>query len=960
MIRKLRRPQADAPPEDADGGSDVAQSAVQTDAPSDIEAESPVESAKSARKPDAVVPPGVTPSMAQFLEIKTANPDCILWYRMGDFYELFFEDAVVASAALGIVLTKRGKHLGDDIPMCGVPVHRADEYLQRLIRKGYRVAVCEQLEDPAEARKRGSKAVVRRDVVRLVTPGTLTEDSLLDAKARNYLTALFRGPGGGAAPMYALASLDISTGEFEIGEVQAADLAGELARLSPGEILAADAVMGDQAISSQAKALSAPLTPVAGAYFDSHAGERMMKEQLGVAELGGFGAYSRPELAAAGALLKYVALTQLGAKPLIRPPRRTGQGHILVIDAATRASLELLRSTSGARDGSLLSAIDRTVTGAGARELAARLASPLSDVAAIRARHDAVGFLIEAGTTREDVRAALKSAPDIARAVSRLSLGRGSPRDLGFVRDGLAVAGRARALLAKSAGSMGLPSELTECVKRLAAVPDDLGDRLATALVDAPTHQKRDGGFVRAGYRADLDEALTLRDDSRRVMAALETKYAESTGVKSLKVRHNNVLGYYIETTALNAKPLLEPPHATTFRHRQSMSNAMRFTTTELEETEGRIASAAERALATELEVFTELSVAVGRAEQPIAALAGALADLDVVAALAEIAEFEGHVRPEVDDGTAFEIEGGRHPVVEQALRAAKSGPFVANDCILGRAEPGMTATGFDEQADRRIWLVTGPNMAGKSTFLRQNALIVVLAQMGAYAPAKRARFGIVDRLFSRVGASDDLARGRSTFMVEMVETAAILNQATNRSLVILDEIGRGTATFDGLSIAWATVEHLHDVNRCRALFATHYHELTALSGRLAHVANATIEVREWQDEIVFLHKVRGGAADRSYGIQVAKLAGLPRAVVERAGEVLAVLEKTDGAGKASGGGLDDLPLFAAARPKSKAAGPREPSPVDTALDEIQPDDLTPRAALEALYRLKGLRGKKA
>ena len=912
----------------------------------------------------AAVPAGVTPSMAQVLEIKTANPDCILWYRMGDFYELFFEDAVTASAALGIVLTKRGKHLGADIPMCGVPVHRADEYLQRLIRKGYRVAVCEQLEDPAEARKRGSKAVVRRDVVRLVTPGTLTEDSLLDAKARNYLTALFRAPGAaaGEAPMFALASLDISTGEFEIGEIDAADLGGELARLSPGEILAADALVADTSAAGQAKASGAALTPVANAMFDSLSGERLLKEQLGVAELGGFGTFSRAELAATGALLKYVALTQLGAKPLIRPPRRTGAGNILVIDAASRSSLELLRATSGARDGSLLAAIDRTVTGPGARELAARLASPLCDTAKINARLDAAGYLIEAGTVREDLRAALKSAPDIARAISRIGLGRGSPRDLGSIRDGLAVAETARALLARGAGPMGLPAELGACVGRLESVPGKLGAGLASALVDQPTHQKRDGGFVRAGYRGDLDEALQLRDDSRRVMAALETKYVEATGVKSLKVRHNNILGFYIETTALNAKPLTEGAHAQTFRHRQSMANAMRFTTAELEETEGRIASAAERALAIEQEVFAELAAAVTKAEQQLADLAGALADLDVLAALAELAEAEAWVRPQLDTGNAFEIEGGRHPVVEQALRAARSGPFVENDCVLGQAEPADNSTGkptgFDERADRRIWLVTGPNMAGKSTFLRQNALIVVLAQMGAYVPARRARFGIVDRLFSRVGASDDLARGRSTFMVEMVETAGILNQATDRSLVILDEIGRGTATFDGLSIAWATVEHLHDVNRCRALFATHYHELTALAGRLADVANATIEVKEWQDEIVFLHKVRGGAADRSYGIQVAKLAGLPRAVVERATEVLRVLEKTDGQSKAAGSGLDDLPLFAAARPKSRGAGSNGPSAVETALDGIQPDDLTPRAALEALYKLKGLRGK--
>ena len=912
---------------------------------------------------DPAPPPGVTPSMAQFLEIKTANPDCILWYRMGDFYELFFEDAVTASAALGIVLTKRGKHLGADIPMCGVPVHRADEYLQRLIRKGYRVAVCEQLEDPAEARKRGSKAVVRRDVVRLVTPGTLTEDSLLDAKARNYLTAVFRAPSAaaGGTATFALASLDISTGEFEIGEVCAADIGGELARLSPGEILTSDALAADPNVAGQAKASGAALTPVATANFDSLSGERLLKEQLGVAELGGFGTFTRAELAAVGALLKYVALTQLGAKPLIRPPRRTGAGNILVIDAASRSSLELLRATSGSREGSLLAAIDRTVTGPGARELSARLASPACDLRQINARLDAVGFLLEAGTAREDLRAALKSAPDIARGISRLMLGRGSPRDLGQIRDGLSVAATARGLLNKAGGAIGLPAELADCVARLAGVADDLAADLAAALVDAPTHQKRDGGFVRAGFRADLDDALQLRDDSRRVMAALETKYIEATGVKSLKVRHNNILGFYVETTALNAKPLTDGVLAPMFRHRQSMANAMRFTTTELEETEGRIASAAERALAIEQEVFAQLAAAVAKAEQPLANLAGALADLDVLAALAELAENEAWVRPELDAGNAFEIEGGRHPVVEQALRAARSGPFVENDCILGRAEPVQNQagrpTGFDERAERRIWLVTGPNMAGKSTFLRQNALIVVLAQMGAYVPARRARFGIVDRLFSRVGASDDLARGRSTFMVEMVETAGILNQATDRSLVILDEIGRGTATFDGLSIAWATVEHLHDVNRCRALFATHYHELTALAGRLAEVANATIEVKEWHDDIVFLHKVRGGAADRSYGIQVAKLAGLPRAVVERAGEVLKVLEKGDARAK-PGGSLDDLPLFAAARPASHRPSSAGPSAAERALDDMQPDDLSPKAALEALYRLKALRSK--
>jgi DNA mismatch repair protein MutS len=903
----------------------------------------------------AAPPPSAeaTPSMAQFLEIKAANPDSVLWYRMGDFYELFFQDAVVAAEALGIVLTKRGKHLGEDIPMCGVPVHRADEYLQRLIRKGYRVAVCEQLEDPAEAKKRGSKAVVRRDVVRLVTPGTLTEDSLLDAKARNYLTAAFEAPSGTVA----LASLDISSGEFEIGLCPIADLPGELARIAPSEVLATDEFLRNETFAPALRFVGAAGTPVAAATFDSLAGERLMKERLDVIDLGAFGGFDRPELAAAGALLKYVDLTQIGRKPLIRPPRRTGPSAVLVIDAASRASLELVKSSSGDKAGSLLAAIDRTVTGPGARELAHRLASPLRDPRAIAARLDAVAFFADRSLLRDDVRRLLRSTPDVARALSRLSLERGGPRDLAAVREGLQVGRDAAKRLDADGAAMGLPTLLAAIAERLTSVGVALGETLQAALVDEPPHLKRDGGFVRDGYRDDLDGARRLRDDSRRVMAELEGRYVEATGVKTLKVRHNNILGFFIEVGQANAKPLLAPPLSETFRHRQTMANAVRFTTTELVQIEGRIASAGERALALELEVFSDLARRVGEEAAGLAELASALAELDVYAALAELAVAENYVRPVLDDGTSFEIVGGRHPVVEQALKAENARAFIPNDCVLGRpaAAPASAVPGFDERAEKRLWLVTGPNMAGKSTFLRQNALIVVLAQTGSFVPARSARIGIVDRLFSRVGASDDIARGRSTFMVEMVETAAILNAATDRSLVILDEIGRGTATFDGLSIAWATVEHLHEVNRCRTLFATHYHELTALAGRLADVSNVTMDVKEWQDQIVFLHKVRPGAADRSYGIQVAKLAGLPPAVVKRATEVLRKLEKNDRRSGAGPGALDDLPLFAASRPSSFVAEKREPSAVEKALADINPDGLTPKQALDALYALKGL-----
>jgi len=914
---------------------------------------SPADAADALRRSAAEA----TPSIAQYLEIKAANPDCLLWYRMGDFYELFFEDAVVASQALGIVLTKRGKHLGEDIPMCGVPVVRADEYLQRLIKQGYRVAVCEQLEDPAEARKRGSKAIVRRDVVRLVTPGTLTEDTLLDAKARNYLTALHIAPQGAETdgPIIALASLDISTGEFELGSVTLNDLPGELARLQPSEIIAADTSLARSDIKSWIDHVGAAATPVPAATFDSMAGEETLKNRLGVAELTAFGNFSRPELAAAAALLKYVELTQIGRQPIIRPPRSTGPANTMVIDAATRASLELVRSASGGRQGSLLAAIDRTVTGPGARELAARLASPLRDPRAIAARLDAVTYLLERDRLLEDVRNHLRGAPDIARAVSRLTLQRGAPTDLAAVRDGLAAAEVLGALLGRSADGIGLPAELDSIQRRLAASETrDLARALQAALVDNPPAHRRDGGFVREGFRPDLDSARQLRDDSRKVMASLEARYAEETGIKSLKIRHNNVLGYFIEVGAASAKPLLAKPLSDVFQHRQTLANNVRFTTRELTETEGMIASAAERALAIEQEVFTELARSVVALDRVLCDTAAALAELDHYAGLAELALQENYVRPEVTDGLDFEIRGGRHPVVEQALRRAKAAPFIENDCVLGGA--ASSQAGSEEGGTgSRIWLVTGPNMAGKSTFLRQNALIALLAQIGSYVPARSAKIGVIDRLFSRVGASDDLARGRSTFMVEMVETAAILNQATERSLVILDEIGRGTATFDGLSIAWATVEYLHDVCRCRTLFATHYHELTALAGRLPALATVTMDVKEWRDQIIFLHKVRPGAADRSYGIQVAKLAGLPGPVVKRAREVLARLERSDRR-RAASDSLEDLPLFAHEVQAAPDPGRNAPSALELALDKLNPDELSPRAALDALYELKALR----
>ncbi len=874
--------------------------------------------------------------MRQYLAIKAAHPDHLVFYRMGDFYELFFDDAVKASAALDIALTKRGQHLGEDIRMCGVPVHSHEAYLSRLIRQGFKVAVCEQVEDPAEARKRGAKAVVERAVVRVITPGTLTEDALLDARSHNYLAALAEAQGE-----LALAWLDLSTADFATQPLLGGQLAAALARLAPGELLVPDRLLQREPLKLALEEWNAVLTPLPSARFDSDNARKRLQAAFNVAALESFGSFSRAEVAACGALLDYVELTQAGKRPALAPPRRERADGTMEIDPATRRNLELVRGLDGRRDGSLLATIDRTLTGPGARLLAERIAAPLTERAEIERRLDLVQLFVERPALRERVREALRRTPDIERALQRLSVGRGGPRDLVALRDGLDSGEALAATLGVEPEALAPPPAPLAAIVAACSNHRTLIEALAVALVDEPPLFARDGGFVRMGYRAELDEQRTLRDDSRKTVAALEAKYRASTGVPSLKIRHNNMIGYHIEVTATHADRL--DLAALGFTRRQSMANATRFSTAELADLETRIGRAADQALALELAIFDALSAGVMEASAAVASAGRALAALDVAAALAELAVRENYVRPALSEEPAFAVQGGRHPVVEAALQRQSSGSggaaFVPNDCDLG--------------LERRLWLLTGPNMAGKSTFLRQNALIAVMAQAGSFVPARQATIGIVDRLFSRVGAADDLARGRSTFMVEMVETAAILNQATARSLVILDEIGRGTATFDGLSIAWATLEHLHDVNRCRALFATHFHELGALKGRLAALAPYTMRVKEWQNEVVFLHEVAPGAADRSYGIHVAQLAGLPAAVVARAEEVLAALEKGEQSGAVTRL-ADDLPLFAAApaRPAGGAAKSPE-SEVEQALAEVNPDELSPREALELLYALR-------
>ncbi len=877
-----------------------------------------------------------TPMMAQYLEIKAAHEDALLFYRMGDFYELFFDDAVAAAATLDITLTQRGQHLGQDVPMCGVPVHAAETYLERLIRHGHRVAVCEQMEDPAEAKKRGSKAVVRRDVVRLVTPGTLSEEALLDARESNFLAAL--APVGDDL---ALAWLEMSTGAFCVCHTDAEGLGALLARLSPSEIL----LPGDAAHLGVARHDYPVLeTEIVSSERAGH----ILSDYFNVAKPAMLGDMSRAQIAACGTLLAYLQRTQIAQMPRLARPLIEAPGHHLGLDAATRANLELTRTQAGEKTGSLLATIDMTVSAAGARELADRLGAPLGNRDAICARHLAVRFFVEHSHARDDIRQQLKNLPDMMRALSRLVLARGGPRDLQALAIGLQGGEEVRARLARLGDPhVDLPPEISDLLDpltcfgsaQISARMGELVDTLEAALDDTLPVLARDGGFVRDGYHDPLDQARELSRESRRVIAGLQARYSALTEIKALKIKHNGVLGYHIEVPAQHGDRLMASPLNAQFIHRQTLANSVRFSSEELSTLAGKISRAGETALALEAEIFEQLRAqAVALADQ-IEACARALAALDVTTALASLAVARDWVQPEMRDDLVFDIQGGRHPVVEAALLADGSGRFIPNDCALDG----------DTHAHARLTLLTGPNMAGKSTYLRQNALIAILAQMGSFVPARAARIGLVDRVFSRVGAADDLARGRSTFMVEMMETATILNQASPRALVILDEIGRGTATFDGLSIAWAAVEYLHDIAGCRTLFATHYHELTGLGGRLDGLANASMLVREHDGQLVFLHEVGAGAADRSYGIHVAELAGLPEAVIARARAVLALLEENRAAADLVPA-LDELPLFS-----PQPIAPPETDKLRDALAALDPDRLTPREALDWLYRLRAL-----
>lgn len=875
---------------------------------------------------DSFLSSGHTPMMAQYHAIKVAHPDCLLFYRMGDFFELFFEDALTASSVLDITLTHRGKNQGDDIPMCGVPFHAYEPYLAKLIRAGYKVALCDQIETPEEAKKRGGgKALVQRDVIRIVTPGTLTEDMLLESGANNYLAAVSEIGG-----QFGLAWVDVSTGEFSVQPVPEMGLNSALERIAPKEILNPDTECFSEALRGFRDYLS-PQPPI---LFESEAGRVRLETLFGTGTLDSFGAFSRAEISAAGALIDYIKRTQKGKLPHLSRPKQISPDHVLEIDPSTLRNLELVRTLSGEKRGSLLWAIDRTLTAAGARMLQARLLSPLRTIREITQRLDEIDCLIQFRETCEYICGCLKHSPDMERAFARLSMGRGGPRDLVSLREGLARVAKIRTALIEG---RNMVSALRPFVEALRETPElsDLCDTLRASLIQSPPLLARDGGFICAGFSQELDHVRGLRTESQNVMAALQARYIQMTGIETLKITHNNILGYFIEVPARRADQLLvkDSQRDNPFIHRQTMAGSVRFTTAELSALERDIFSAADKALALEQEIFDSLVTQTLALSDTIGLYARTLAALDISAAQANLAIEQNYTRPHLDESSSFSIVGGRHPVVEAALKT-QSEPFCPNDCDLS-----------DE---KRLWLLTGPNMAGKSTFLRQNALIALMAQAGFFVPARSAHIGLIDKVFSRVGAADDLARGRSTFMMEMIETATILNQSTPRSLVILDEIGRGTSTFDGLSIAWACLEYLHGVSKCRGIFATHYHELTRLKNSLAHLFCTRMEVREWKGEVIFLHSVAEGTADRSYGIDVAKLAGLPPSVTSRARDVLALLEKGERAASLSTL-ANDLPLFSS--PPSTQSS--QPSEIEKTLSNINPDQLSPREALDILYKLK-------
>jgi len=839
--------------------------------------------------------------MQQYLRIKAEHPQLLLFYRMGDFYELFFDDARRAAALLDITLTARGQSAGEPIPMAGVPFHAVEGYLAKLVKAGESVAICEQIGDPAK-----SKGPVERQVVRIITPGTLTEESLLDERRDNLLAALHHHDGG-----YGLAWLDLSSGRFTVMELDhTSAVTDELARLKPAELLVSESFADGELLAERRGVRRQPPW-----YFERDAATRLLTTQFGTRDLSGYGCEGLDAaIAAAGCLLQYARDTQRAALPHIGGIKVERRDEALLLDAATRRNLELETNLAGGSDNTLLACIDRCATAMGSRLLRRWLNRPLRDRAILRQRYHCAGVLAE-NQDAEEIAALLRRIGDVERILARVALKSARPRDLTRLADALAALPNLRARLA----CLDAP-RLTELAAEIGEFPA-LHTLLTRAIIDNPPMVIRDGGVIATGYDAELDELRQLSENAGQFLVDLETRERARTGITNLKVNYNRVHGFYIELTRGQAEKA-----PADYMRRQTLKGAERYITPELKFFEDKVLSARERALAREKQLYDELLDLLLPHLATLQSSAAALAELDVLANFAERALRLNLNPPELTEERGIEIRAGRHPVVEQTLDT----PFVPNDSVLNDA--------------RRMLIITGPNMGGKSTFMRQTALIVLLAHIGCYVPAARAVIGPIDRIFTRIGAADDLASGRSTFMVEMTETANILHNATPESLVIMDEIGRGTSTFDGLSLAWACAEHLAREVRALTLFATHYFELTALPEQLDGVANAHLDAVEHGERIVFLHAVKDGPANQSYGLHVAALAGVPAAVIAAARQRLAQLEQDAARGR-DAAPVQQMALFAA----------REEHPVLEALDVLQPDELSPRQALETLYKLKAL-----
>ncbi len=810
--------------------------------------------------------PSITPMMSQFLKIKSQYTDALLFYRMGDFYELFFKDAEIAAAALNITLTKRGKHNGQDIPMCGVPFHSSENYLLNLIRKGHKVAVCEQLEKPEEAKKRGYKAVVKRDVVRLITPGTLTEERLLTDTQNNFLLACKK-----IESQYGVAWTDISTGEFYCSSVNENSLLSLINRILPSEIVISEDIQ--EIINKFHFNTDVVISPLPPQNFDAKIGQRRLESFFNIKSLEVFGDFKKSEIGAMSGLLSYLEITQCTKKFPLTPPIKEAETKYLKIDASSRQSLEITKALNGQTNGSLLGSINQTVTSGGARLLQERLNCPSTSVKEIIKRQDLVSFFVLNHSIMTKCRDILKQTPDMQRSLSRLGLDRGTAKDLGTIRNCLRTIDKIQSLMT----DCEIPVLLEAFVKRLEGF-DELLQSLTSALIENSSATEKGEYIICSEYDESLKEFRRLKHEAQDLIFDLQARYVNITNINSLKIKYNNVLGYFVETPISYSTKMSSDSFSETFIHRQTTTNCIRFSTIELSNMASNILNAQERTEEIEQNILRQLKDSIIIKSRELNSAAIALSEFDFYSSLSFQSISAEWNKPIVDNSKTFNITAGRHPVIELVLRNNGSDNFVSNDCNLS---PNC----------KSMMLLTGPNMAGKSTYLRQNALITILAQIGSYVPAKEAHIGVVDQIFSRVGASDDLSKGNSTFMVEMIETASILKNATASTLIIMDEIGRGTSTYDGLSIAWASLEYIHNEIKCRTLFATHYHELTKLQNEMPNIKNATIAIREWNEEVIFLHQVKFGTAIRSYGIQVAKLAGLPNTVTERATAILKALE---------------------------------------------------------------------